>query len=99
METRKIKLACINDWFDRKSAVFWNKDGFLKMLHVLRERDGWEIVFFKKSDRSFTWQHDYVDLHFSTDPVKSLLDWNPDAILGFSDLSRPYLKEIEGKKP
>lgn len=94
-----MKLAVINDWFDKKSAIFWNKDGFLKMLHVLRERDGWEIVFFKKSDRDFTWKHDYVDLRFSVDPVKALLDWNPDAVLGFSDLSRPYLKELEGKKP
>ena len=94
-----MKLAVINDWEDKKSAVFWNKDGFLKMLDVLRTRDGWEIVFFKKSDRSFTWKHDYVDLHFSTDPVKALLDWNPDAVLGFSDLSRPYLKELQGKKP
>lgn len=94
-----MKLAVINDWFDPKSAVFWNKDGFLRMLDVLRKRDGWEIVFFKKSDRSFTWKHDYVDLHFSVDPVKALLEWNPDAILGFSDLSRDYLKEIHGKKP
>lgn len=83
-----MKLACINDWADQKSAIYWNKDGFLKMLHVLRERDKWEIVFFKKSDRSFIWKHDYVDLHFSTDPVKACLDWNPDAILGFSDFSR-----------
>lgn len=94
-----MKLAVINDWFDKKSAIFWNKDGFLKALHVLRERDGWEIKFFKKSDRSFEWEHDYVNLHFSQDPVKSLLEWNPDAILGFSDFSRPYLAEIRGKKP
>lgn len=94
-----MKLAVCNDWFDPKSAIFWNKDGFLKMLHVLRERDRWEIKFFKKSDRSFEWKHDYVDLHFSQDPVKNLLEWNPDAILGFSDLSRPYLKDIAGKKP
>lgn len=94
-----MKLAVINDWFDKKSAIFWNKDGFLKMLDVLRKRDGWEITFFKKSDRSYTWAHDYVDLHFSTDPVKALLDWNPDAVLGFSDFSRPYLNEIRGKKP
>ncbi len=94
-----MKVAVINDWFDPKSAVFWNKDGFLKMLHVLRERDKWEIIFFKKSDRSFEWKHDYVDLRFSQDPVKNLLEWNPDVILGFSDFSRPYLKEIQGKKP
>lgn len=94
-----MKLAVINDWFDKKSAVFWNKDGLLKMLHVLRERDGWEIKFFKKSDRSFEWAHDYVNLSFSQDPVKALLEWNPDAILGFSDFSRPYLDEIRGKKP
>lgn len=94
-----MKLGVVNDWFDPKSAIFWNKDGFLKMLHVLRERDKWEIVFFKKSDRSFEWKHDYVDLRFSPDPVRSLLEWNPDAILGFSDFSRPYLREIRGKKP
>jgi len=94
-----MRLAVCNDWFDKKSAVYFNKDGILKMLDVLRKRDGWEIKFFKKHDRTFEWEHDYVDLSFSPDPVKQLLEWNPDAILGFSDFSRPYLKEIEGKKP
>lgn len=90
-----FKLGIINDWHDKKSAVFWNKDGILKMLHVLRERDGWETRFFKTHDRTFEWSHDYVDLSFSPDPVKQLLDWKPDAILGFSDFSRPYLNAIK----
>ena len=90
-----MKLAVINDWYDKKSAVFWNKDGFLKMLDVLRKRDGWEIRFFKKHEQSFYWQHDYVDLYFSPDPVKSLKEWKPDAVLGFSDFSRPYLSELK----
>lgn len=94
-----MKLAVINDWSDGKSAIFWNKDGFLRMLWVLRERDKWDIRFFKKLDRGINWKHDYVDIHFSTDPVQAMLDWNPDAVLGFSDLSRPYLKDIQGKKP
>lgn len=92
-----MRLAVINDWHDTKSAVFWNKDGFLKMLAVLRDRDGWDIKFFKKYDRHLEWKHDYVDLDFSTDPVKSALDWEPDAFLGFSDFSRPYLDEIKDK--
>lgn len=96
---KPMKLAVINDWSDGKSAIFWNKDGFLRMLWVLREIEHWEVKFFKKLDRSINWKHDYVDIEFSTDPVKACLDWNPDAILGFSDLSRPYLKELEGKKP
>lgn len=91
-----MRLAVINDWHDKKSAVFWNKDGFLRMLQVLRDRDKWEIKFFKKHDKSFEWQHDYVDLHFSTNPVQAAKDWKPDAYLGFSDFSRPYLKELEG---
>lgn len=93
-----MRLAVINDWGDKKSAVFWNKDGFLKMLHVLRERS-WDIRFFKKHEDTFKWQHDFVDLYFSPDPVKALKDWKPDAILGFSDFSRPYLKELQGIAP
>lgn len=92
-----MRLAVVNDWYDKKSAVFWNKDGFLKMLDVLRKRDNWEIKFFKQHEKSFEWEHDYVDLHFSPDPVAALLNWKPDAILGFSDFSRPYLKALEGK--
>lgn len=91
-----FRLAVINDWHDKKSAVFWNKDGFLKMLDVLRKRDGWEIKFFKKHDKQFEWTHDYVDLHFSTDPAKAAMDWKPDVFLGFSDFSREYLNQIKG---
>ncbi len=91
-----MKLAVINDWHDKKSAVFWNKDGFLRALQVLRDRDGWEIKFFKKHDKAFEWEHDYISLHFSSDPVGAAKAWNPDAYLGFSDFSRPYLGELEG---
>lgn len=90
-----MRLAVCNDWYDKKSAVFWNKDGFLKMLDVLRKRDGWEVKFFKMHDRTFEWEHDYVDLHFSPNVKQAVLDYKPDAILFFSDFSRPLLKEME----
>ena len=90
-----MKLAVINDWADPKSAVFWNKDGILRMLQVLRDRDGWQTTFFKKHNRTFTWQHDYIELDFSPDPAKRLLDWKPDAILFFCDFSREILNELK----
>jgi len=90
-QTMPMKLAVINDWKDHKSAVYWNKDGFLRMLGILRDRDGWDVRFFKAHDELFLWEHDYVTLYFSPDPAKSLVEWEPDAILGFSDLSRAYL--------
>lgn len=93
-----FRLACVNDWYDRKSAVFWNKDGFLRMLSVLRDRDGWEIVFFKKHERTFEWDHDYVKLSFSPNPAQQVRDFKPDAILFFSDLSRPILGELKDMK-
>jgi glycosyltransferase involved in cell wall biosynthesis len=89
-----MKLGVINDWHDKKSAVFWNKDGFLRALQILKERDGWEVKFFKKHDKTFTWQHDCVELQFSPDPGATLREWNPDAVLFFSDLSRPILEEF-----
>lgn len=92
-----MRLAVINDWYDKKSAVFWNKDGLLKMLHVLRERDGWDIKFFKMHAKSFEWEHDYVDLHFSPNPVMAARSWKPDAFLGFSDFSRKYLEALQDK--
>ena len=90
-----LRLAIANDWYDKKSAIFWNKDGFLKALHNLREIYGWETKFFKKHERTFEWEHDYVDLSFSPDPKQQILDWKPDAILFFSDLSRPLLGELK----
>lgn len=95
MSNRPIRCAVVNDWFDAKSAVFWNKDGILKMLDVLRKRDGWEIVFFKQHDtNTFTWDHDYVKLSFSPDPVQQIKDWKPDCILFFCDFSRPILEKL-----
>lgn len=91
-----MKLGVINHWYDKKSAVFWNKDGFLKMLSVLRDRDGWEVKFFKKHDETFNWKHDYVDLSFSPNHTQELLAWKPDAILVFADFSSDSLKELEG---
>ena len=90
-----MRLAIVNDWYDKKSAVFFNKDGFLRMLEVLRERDGWETRFFKKHDSTFVFPHDCVDLDFSPDPHDAVLDWKPDAILFFADFSRPIIKEFE----
>lgn len=93
-----MKISVLNDWHDKKSAVFWNKDGFLKMLSVLRDTYGWEITFFKKHDQEFVWEHDYVKLSFSPDPVAQAKAWKPDAYLGFSDFSRPYLDALRGEK-
>ena len=93
-----MKLAVCNDWYDKKSAVFWNKDGFLKMLDVLRKRDGWEIVFFKKHEETFTWQHDFVELRFSPHPAQAVRDWKPDAVLFFCDFSRPIIGELADMK-
>lgn len=91
-----MKLAICNDWHDKKSAVFWNADGFLEMLRVLRDRDKWETTFFKTHDRTFEWDHDCVKLSFSRDPKQQVLDYKPDAVLFFSDFSRPILKEFAG---
>lgn len=93
-----MRLAVVNDWYDKKSAVFWNKDGILKMLDVLRKRDGWDIIFFKKHDNTFTWEHDYVTLSFSPNPKQQLLDWKPDCILFFGDFSRPIMGELADSK-
>lgn len=93
-----MRLAVTNDWYDKKSAVFWNKDGILRALDVLRSRDGWEITFFKKHEQTFTWDHDYVKLSFSPNPAKQVIDYKPDAILFFGDLSRPILGELADTK-
>lgn len=90
-----MKLALTNDWHDRKSAVFWNGDGILKAMDVLRKRDGWDITFFKKHDRTFTWEHDYLELSFSPDPAKQILEAKPDAILFFGDFSRPIMEQLQ----
>lgn len=94
-----MKLGVINWWHDKKSAVFWNRDGFLKALQVLRDRDGWEVVFFKKHDQTFSWEHDCVELRFSPDPTKALLEWGADAALVFADFSFQQIRELEGKMP
>jgi len=90
-----MRLAVCNDWYDKKSAVFWNKDGFLRALQVLRERDGWKTMFFKKHDQVFQWEHDCVDLDFSPDPIKKAEEWGPDAYLLFADFSRPISQQIK----
>lgn len=90
-----FKLAVCNDWYDKKSAVFFNKDGFLRSLDVLKKEHGWDVVFFKKHEETFIFEHDYVPLHFSPNVKKSILSWKPDAILFFCDLSRPIMKEFE----
>ena len=92
-----MRLGITNHWKDRKSAIYWNKDGILRMLAVLRDRDGWETKYFKKHDRIFTWQHDYVELDFSPNPTERLLEWKPDAVLVHADFSSDSLRELEGK--
>jgi len=90
-----MKLAVYNDWYDKKSAVFFNKDGFLKALQVLRDRDGWEVTFFKKHEETFSFDHDCVKLQFQPDVKQAILDWKPDATLHFGDFSRPILGEMK----
>lgn len=91
-----MKLAVTTDWGDKKSAFYSNKDGILKMLQVLRDRDGWDTRFFRKHpERTFEWTHDCIEAHISPNPAKALLDWKPDAILFFGDFSRPIMGELE----
>jgi len=89
-----MKLAIANDWFDKKSAVFYNQDGFLKALQVLGEE--WEVKFFKKHDSTFQFEHPCVELNFSPDPHGAVMRWKPDAILFFADFSRPILGQFKG---
>lgn len=89
-----MKLGVINWWHDKKSAIFWNKDGFLRMLQVLKERDGWEVKFFKKHDETFDWKHDCVDIRFSPNHTAELKAWKPDAVLVFADFSFPQIREL-----
>lgn len=97
MSTRPLRLAVATDWGDKKSAFYSNKDGFLKMLQVLRDRDGWETRFFRRHpDETFVWEHDCITAHISPSPAKALLEWKPDAILLFCDFSRPIAGELEG---
>lgn len=89
-----MKLAVVNDWFSDKMNQ-WNKDGFLKCLDIFQREYGWEVIFFKKSEPGI-FKHPYVYFHYVDDVKKAVLDYKPDAILGFSDLSRPYLGELKG---
>ena len=89
------KLAVCNDWKDTKSAVYWNKDGILKALQVLRDTHGWDVKFFKLHDSPHTHEHECVTLEFTPNLKKDILAWKPDAILFFSDLSRPILGEFK----
>lgn len=93
-----MRLAVATDWGDKKSAFYSNKDGFLKMLQVLRDRDKWETRFFRKHpDRTFEWSHDCIEAHISPNPAQAVLDWKPDAILLFCDFSRPIAGELYRK--
>lgn len=89
-----MKLAVCNDWWDRKSAVFFNKDGFLRAIGILGKE--WEVKFFKKHDQTFTMPHDCgFDLVFSPNPKQAVLDWKPDAVLFFCDFSREILNDFK----
>lgn len=93
-----MKLAVVNDWYDAKSAVLTNQDGFLRSLQVLKERDGWDVIFFKKHEFTWEFEHPNVLLKFSPDPKGAILEWEPDAVLFFCDFSRPLLGEFEDVK-
>ena len=93
----KLKLVISNDWVSDKQAHYLNKDGFLKALHILREKEGWDTVFIKKSSPGY-FDHAYVQFKYVEDVKQGILDEKPDAILFFGDLSRPILKEFEDSK-
>ena len=93
----KFRLVVANDWVSDKQAHYLNKDGFLKALHILRERDGWDTVFIKKSSPG-SFDHAYVQFKYVEDVKQGILDEKPDAILFFQDLSRPILGEFEDSK-
>ena len=92
-----MRLAIINDWFSDKFAVFTNRDGFLRSMQVLRDTYGWETKFFKKGDPGL-FKHPYVDVEFSSNPGQAAVDWKPDAILYFADLTRPVIGELKDVK-
>jgi glycosyltransferase involved in cell wall biosynthesis len=94
-----MKLAVCTDWGDKKSAFFWNKDGILRMLQLLRDRDNWETRFFRRHpEHTFVWNHDYIDAYLSPDPAKAVREWNPDVILFFGDFSRPIMGALADMK-
>jgi glycosyltransferase involved in cell wall biosynthesis len=89
-----MRLAVANDWYNKKSAVFFNKDGFLRAIGILGEE--WEVKFFKKHEQTFTMPHECgFDLQFQPNVKQAVLDWKPDAILFFCDFSRPILEEFK----
>lgn len=92
-----MRLAVLNDWYDKKSAVFFNKDGFLAALGILAK--DWDVKFFKKHDSSFVMPHECgFDLDFGPYLKERVLAWKPDAVLFFCDFSREILKEFEDVK-
>src|SRR5260221_6643612 len=94
-----MKVAFCTDWGERKSAFFWNKDGILKMMQILRDRDGWETRFFRRHpEHTFEWTHDYIEAHISPHPAQAVRDWNPDVICFFGDFSRPIMGELANMK-
>lgn len=91
-----MRVAFVTDWGDKKSAFYSNKDGILKMMQVLRDRDGFETMFFRKHpDQTFIWEHDCIMAHVSPNPAKAVLEWKPDVIVFFGDFSRPIMGELE----
>lgn len=94
-----MKLAVVTDWGDKKSAFYSNKDGILKMLQVLRDRDKWETRFYRRHpDQTFIWNHDCIDAYVSPNPGKAAREWNPDAVLFFGDFSRPIMGDLANMK-
>ena len=94
---KKFKICIANDWVSDKQAHYLNKDGFLKALHILREKEGWDTVFIKKSSPG-SFDHEYVKFKYVEDVKQGILAEKPDAILFFGDLSRPILGEFEDSK-
>lgn len=93
----KFRLGVLNDWYDKKSAVFFNQDGFLSALGLLAKE--WELKFFKTHDSSFVFPHPCgFDLDFGPNLKDRVLAWKPDAVLFFCDFSRPILEQFKDVK-
>ena len=94
---KRFKLVISNDWKSDKQAHYLKKDGFLKALHILREKEGWDTIFIKQSSPGY-FDHEYVQFKYVEDVKEGILAEKPDCILFFGDLSRPILKEFEDSK-
>lgn len=90
-----MKLVATNDWWSDKMAHHLNKDGILRALGLLRDEYGWETKFIKRHEPG-SLDHPYIRFEYALNVKEAVLMEEPDAILVFSDLSRPLLNDLRG---